>query len=324
MPQPVCKTSPNRFGAMFDKHGLAPLRRAPLRELQVNVGWLCNQACNHCHVDAGPKRTEIMSRDTIDHIIDWIRKHNIRSVDITGGAPEMNPDFRYFVESLIESGIAITSRCNLTVLEEAGQEDTAQWYAQQGVRLVCSLPCYTQHNVDTQRGKGVFEKSIRALLKLNKLGYGDSLQLDLMYNPGGAFLPPAQSKLEADYKKQLQDNFGIRFSNLLVLSNLPISRFSHYLERKGETESYYQLLEDNFNPDTVDSLMCRHLISVDWEGRIYDCDFNQVLRLPTSYGSQARLWDIDPEALNSQCISIDSHCLGCTAGAGSSCGGELS
>ena len=324
MPQSACKMLPNRFGAMFDKHGLAPLRRAPLRELQVNVGWLCNQACNHCHVDAGPKRTEIMSRHTIDQIIHWARQHNIKSVDITGGAPEMNPDFRYFVESLTATGIAITSRCNLTILEEAGQEDTAQWYAQQSVRLVCSLPCYTQDNVDTQRGKGVFEKSIRALQKLNKLGYGDSLQLDLMYNPGGAYLPPAQSKLEADYKKQLQDNFGIRFSNLLVLSNLPISRFSHFLERNGETEPYYQLLEDNFNPDTVDSLMCRHLISVDWEGRIFDCDFNQILRLPTSNGSEIRLWDIDPVTLNNQCISVDSHCLGCTAGAGSSCGGELS
>ncbi|MBE9515338.1 MAG: arsenosugar biosynthesis radical SAM protein ArsS [Proteobacteria bacterium] len=308
---------------MLDKHGLAPLRRAPLSELQINVGWLCNQACNHCHVDAGPKRTEIMSRKTMDHIIRWVRQHNIKSVDITGGAPEMNPDFRYLVESLIESGTAITSRCNLTVLEEPGQADTAQWYAQQGVKLVCSLPCYSKSNVDNQRGKGVFEKSIRGLLTLNALGYGDNLQLDLMYNPGGAFLPPAQCKLEADYKKQLCDNFGIRFSSLLVLSNLPISRFSHYLDHNGETESYFQLLENSFNPGTVDSLMCRHLISVDWLGNIYDCDFNQILRLPTSKGSNTKLWDTDPQTLDNQCISVGDHCLGCTAGAGSSCGGEL-
>jgi len=264
-----------------------------------------------------------MSAETVDRIIDWIGTHNMRSVDITGGAPELNPHFRRLVEACRKQDVAVTSRCNLTVLEEPGQEDTASWYATNNVRLVCSLPCYSEINVDSQRGKGVFEKSIRMLQTLNALGYGDTLQLDLMYNPGGAFLPPSQPSLEHDYRKRLLDDFGIRFSSLLVLSNLPISRFAHYLERTGQCESYMQLLKDNFNPDTLDGLMCRHLVSVDWQGRVYDCDFNQILGLGLGYRRNTRLWDIDPDMLYETIIATDSHCLGCTAGAGSSCGGSL-
>lgn len=323
MTQAIKSGITNRFTGVLERHGIKAIRRAPLRELQVNVGWLCNQACHHCHVDAGPRRTEIMTRETMDLIIQWVGRHKIKSVDITGGAPEMIPDFRYFVESLIKSGAEITSRCNLTVLEEPGQEETAQWYANNSIRLVCSLPCYTKDNVDAQRGKGVFAKSIRVLQRLNELGYGHTLPLDLMYNPGGAFLPPSQCRLEADYKKRLQDDYGIRFSRLLVLTNLPISRFSHYLDKNNKTDEYYQLLEDNFNPATVDGLMCRHLVSVDWQGSIFDCDFNQVLRLPTINGNNKKLWDITPDSLAGQHLITDDHCLGCTAGAGSSCGGVL-
>ena len=299
------------FDASLALHGLAPLARAPLTELQINVGRVCNQACQHCHVDAGPKRTESMRRETMVRILEWARSTGIKRVDITGGAPELNPHFRWLVDRLIDLGATATARCNLTVLLEPGQADLPEWYAEHRVRLVCSLPCYTRDNVDAQRGKGAFDKSVVALRRLNAAGYGidAALPLDLVYNPGGAFLPPAQAGLEADYKKRLHDDFGIRFSRLLTLTNLPINRFAHFLERTGQYERYQQLLIDHFNPDTVPGLMCRHLISVDWLGRVYDCDFNQVLDLPLAGSAHRYLWDIDATTLELAPIAVGTHCF---------------
>lgn len=290
------------------------------------MGKLCNQACEHCHVEAGPKRTEIMSREVQQRILSWVQKHAIARVDITGGAPELVPGFRSFVETLRERSVFVTARCNLTVLLEPGQEDLAEWYARHQIRLVCSLPCYSEGNVDQQRGKGVFAKSILALKRLNLVGYGlhDELPLDLVYNPVGASLPPEQSGLEASYKNQLWNDHGIVFNRLLTLTNLPINRFAHYLRRTNQLESYFNLLEDNFNPNTVPGLMCRHLVSVDWLGRTYDCDFNQMLELPLGDGSGLTyLWELDAAELEGAPIAVDRHCYGCTAGAGSSCGGAL-
>jgi radical SAM/Cys-rich protein len=313
------------FSETLRRHGLGPLKREALSELQVNVGKLCNQACNHCHVDAGPKRTEIMTRQTMDRVLQWLKSAGIEHVDITGGAPELNPDFRYFVDEILDAGTRVTARCNLTVLLEPGQDDLAGWYAERGVRLVCSLPCYSRENVDTQRGKGVFGKSIEALQQLNEAGYGvdPSLVLDLVYNPGGPTLPPAQETLEKDYKSRLWEDFGIRFNNLFTLANLPINRFAHYLESQGQTETYQDLLTENFNPATVKGLMCRFLVSVDWEGRVYDCDFNQMLDLPMGVNGARYLWDIEPTGVEGETIRVNRHCFGCTAGAGSSCGGAL-
>ncbi len=314
-----------RFACVLADHGLDPLTRAPLAELQVNVGRLCNQACSHCHVEAGPNRTEIMSWETMARIASWVDRYGIAGVDITGGAPELNPDFRRFVDALVAQGARITSRCNLTVLLEPGQDDLAQWYAQRHVRLVCSLPCYSRDNVEQQRGRGVFDKSIAALRRLNRCGYGvrPELTLDLVYNPNGAFLPPPQAELETQYRAQLGEHFGIRFSRLLALTNLPINRFAHFLERSGQAACYNALLRENFNSATVPGLMCRHLISVDWRGRVYDCDFNQMLDIPLAAGGERYLWEIDAQSLIGARVAVGSHCFGCTAGAGSSCGGAL-
>jgi radical SAM/Cys-rich protein len=328
MSQTSLKTKPAAapsFADSLSRHGLGTLRRDRLRELQVNVGRLCNQACNHCHVDAGPKRTEIMTWATMEKILGWARAAGITAVDITGGAPEVNPHFRRFVDGFLALGAQVTARCNLTVLLEPGQEDLASWYAQRGIRLVCSLPCYTRKNVDAQRGDGVFDKSIEALRRLNAAGYGRdaSLRLDLVYNPGGVSLPGAQEKLEADYRKRLHEDFDIAFSRLMTITNMPINRFAHYLERAGQYENYMQKLEESFNPATVPGLMCRHLISVDWRGRVYDCDFNQMLELPLADEPHRYLWDVVIADLAGKPIAVDSHCRGCTAGAGSSCGGAL-
>ncbi len=321
-PKPVIAPS---FADTLSAHGCGPLRRDRLRELQVNVGRLCNQACNHCHVDAGPKRTEIMDWATMERILDWAHAAGVTAADITGGAPEVNPHFRRFVDGFLALDMRVTTRCNLTVLLEPGQEDLASWYAQREIRLVGSLPCYTRINVDAQRGDGVFDKSIEALTRLNAAGYGRdaSLVLDLVYNPGGVSLPGAQEKLEADYRKRLDEDFGIVFSRLMTITNMPINRFAHYLERTGQYEKYLQTLEESFNPATVPGLMCRHLISVDWLGRVYDCDFNQMLDLPLADEPHRYLWDIEMTQLAGKPIAVDSHCLGCTAGAGSSCGGAL-
>ncbi len=313
------------FSRALRQHGLGPLRRDRLRELQINVGRRCNQACHHCHVDAGPKREEIMAWDTMEKILRWAGANGITAADITGGAPELNPNFRRFVKGFLAQGAEVTVRCNLTVLFEPGQEDLATWYAQHNIRLVCSLPCYTQKNVDAQRGDGVFDKSIEALKRLNAAGYGrdETLPLDLVYNPGGAFLPGAQEKLEADYKLRLKEDFGVVFSRLMTITNLPINRFAHFLDRTGQRDNYLQLLEQSFNPATVPGLMCRHLVSVDWRGRVYDCDFNQMLDLPLGDKPHRHLWDLIAKNLTGEKIAVDSHCLGCTAGSGSSCGGAL-
>ncbi len=329
MPQITCEREPASmqpsFRSALRRHGFSGLTRARLRELQINVGRVCNQACSHCHVDAGPKRTETMAWGTMEQILSWAGRAQISDIDITGGAPELNPDFRRFVDGFLSLRASVTSRCNLTVLLQPGQEDLAAWYAERHIRLVCSLPCYTKKNVDSQRGDGVFDKSIAALKRLNAVGYGRDgrLVLDLVYNPGGAFLPPAQCKLEADYRKHLLDDFGIRFTRLLTLTNLPINRFAHFLERTGQYRAYMELLGTSFNPATLQNLMCRHLISVDWQGRVFDCDFNQMLDLPLEGGPHRFLWDIDVETLTDRQIAVGSHCLGCTAGAGSSCGGVL-
>ena len=302
-----------------------PLLHEHPNELQINLGKLCNLACHHCHVDAGPKRTEIMTWDVMQKIITWARQAKIKRVDLTGGAPELNPDFRRFCLSLLELGIEITSRCNITVLFESGQEDLATWYAENKIRLVCSLPCYTEDNVDAQRGKGVFDKSIAGLQLLNTLGYGfdPELPIDLVYNPVGAFLPPSQADLEQDYREMLSANFDITFSSLLTITNIPINRFAHALSRDGELDDYQQLLVDNANPGTLDGLMCRHLLNLDWLGRVYDCDFNQMLEIPLAGQAETFLWDIPIAEVKGMPIATNRHCFGCTAGAGSSCSGSL-
>lgn len=307
------------------KHHELTLKHERPNELQINLGKLCNLACHHCHVDAGPKRTEIMTWQVMKKILTWAEAAKVKKVDLTGGAPELNPHFRQFCDALIKIGIEITSRCNITVLFEQGQEDLAQWYREREIRLVCSLPCYTEDNVDAQRGKGVFDKSIAGLQKLNALGYGvdPALSLDLVYNPGGAFLPPPQQSLENDYRKMLNDNFGIVFSKLLAITNIPINRFAHALKRDGEIEDYQQLLVNNFNANTVNNLMCKSLINLDWEGRVFDCDFNQMLDIPMSGGPERYLWDIAIDQVAGMPIATNRHCFGCTAGAGSSCGGVL-
>ena len=325
--KPNIPTTGPKFNDFLGQYRIDLMRERP-SELQINLGKLCNLACHHCHVDAGPKRTEIMTWEVMEKIITWAAKANIKKVDLTGGAPEMNPHFREFCEALMQLGIQITSRCNITVMYEPGQEDLADWYAKHKVRLVCSLPCYTEDNVDAQRGKGVFDKSISGLQLLNSYGYGSkdgdqSLSLDLVYNPLGAFLPPAQESLEQDYRTMLMSNFGIEFTRLLAITNIPINRFAHALNRDGQLEAYQHLLVSNFNDQTIDSLMCRHLINLDWLGQVYDCDFNQMLEIPLSGDKPQYLWELDYESLEGRRIATNRHCFGCTAGSGSSCGGSL-
>ena len=306
------------------------LRRDYPEILQVNVGKVCNLTCMHCHVNAGPKRKEIMTRDTIDRIIDWLAKTEIPIVDLTGGAPEMIPDFRYFIMQIgaLQLPRHVIDRCNLTILLEPGYEYLSEFLASNRVEIIASMPCYSAENVNAQRGERVFEGSIAALQLLNSLGYGiDShLSLHLVYNPVGAFLPPPQDELEADYKRELKEHFGIMFNKLYALSNLPIGRFAGYLGHNGKLEEYMELLIHAFNPATISGLMCRNTISVGWRGEVYDCDFNQQLRMQWSgnSGSKLFLWDIDPDSLESRDIMTGDHCFGCTAGAGSSCGGAIS
>ena len=312
------------FEAVLRRNGIAPLRRARPETIQVNVGKLCNQACHHCHVDAGPKRTEIMTRATAARVLEVIAASGgVRRVDLTGGAPELNPNFRYLVEGARALNREVIVRCNLTVMFEPGMEWLGEFYRRNRVALVCSLPCYGPENVDTQRGKGVFSKSIEALRALNRLGYGRELSLDLVYNPVGAFLPPAQGELEAQYRDELGRNFGIEFHRLLTITNMPINRFAHQLEQWGKLAEYMGLLVNHFNRDTVDGLMCRTLVSVGWDGRLYDCDFNQMLELPLG-GARRTIWELDDlSELSGASIATGSHCFGCTAGPGSGCTGAL-
>ena len=302
------------------------MRRAKPEILQVNVGKLCNLTCSHCHVNAGPKRKEIMTRETIDRIIDWFARTEIPTIDLTGGAPEMIPDFRYFIERVktLRPSRRVIDRCNLTILLEPGYEGLAQFLARHKVEIIASMPCYTAENVNAQRGQGVFDSSIKALRVLNSLGYGSDLPLHLVYNPVGAFLPGPQAELEADYKRELKKHFGIIFNNLYTITNLPIARFASYLRHNNKLEEYMQLLIDNFNPATVFGLMCRNTISVGWTGEVFDCDFNQMLNMNWRNGSgPLHLWDLDPAAVENREILTGNHCFGCTAGAGSSCAGAL-
>ena len=311
------------FAGVLRQHGMK-LRRRSGAVLQVNVGKLCNQTCTHCHVGAGPGRQEVMTAGVADRVIEWMRRHPPQTLDITGGAPELCPEFRRLAVAGREFGARVLVRCNLTVIFEPGQADLPEFYKENGLELVCSLPCYLEDNVDLQRGEGVFQKSIAALRRFNGLGYGieDDLRLTIVYNPVGAHLPPEQGPLEQAYKHELFQRYGISFHDLHCIANLPVTRFRLWLEHTGELEKYQQLLLENFNPATVSELMCRDTINVGWEGDLFDCDFNQMLELPMA-GRKRFLWDIDPEELAGETITTASHCFGCTAGHGSSCGGAI-
>jgi len=305
------------------------INRSRLETLQVNLGYLCNQTCKHCHVNAGPNRTELMTRETIDQVLELLAVHKVSALDLTGGAPELNPHFAYLVEQARKLDVRVIDRCNLTILEELGQEQLAGFLAGQGVEVVASLPCYLKENVDNQRGKGVYDASIAGLKRLNRLGYGrtgSGLILSLVFNPQGADLPPAQEALEIDYKRRLSGDHGIVFNNLLTITNMPIARFGSTLLSKGQFESYMQLLKDSYRPDNLGTVMCRTLVSVDWQGFVYDCDFNQMLDLPIDNGNdhRTRISDLLDADLRGRSIKIGEHCYGCTAGRGSSCGGALS
>jgi radical SAM/Cys-rich protein len=316
----------NRFAQKLGEHSISLRRRRP-EILQVNVGKVCNLTCVHCHVNAGPRRKEIMTRETIDRVIDWFAKTEFRIVDFTGGAPEMIPDFRYFVERVTALPVSrhMIDRCNLTILLEPGYEDLPEFLATHKVEIIASMPCYSSENVNAQRGEGVFEGSIKALQLLNSLGYGidPELPLQLVHNPVGPFLPAAQAELEADYKLELFSQFGIVFNNLYTITNLPIGRFASYLRRNNKLAEYMELLIQAFNPATIDGLMCRNTISVGWRGEVYDCDFNQQLGLQWKNGMPIFLWDVDPDTIDNCEIMTGNHCFGCTAGAGSSCGGAI-
>ena len=312
----------NRFEQRLRADGLA-LRRARLQTLQINVGRKCNQACRHCHVDAGPWRTEMVDRTVAERIGDWIAKYRPPLVDITGGAPELSELFRYFVERARAVGSGVMDRCNLTIIEEPGFEDLPDYLAAHSVEVIASLPCYTAKNVARQRGAGVFEKSLTALRKLNAVGYGTRLPLHLVYNPVGPKLPGPQAELEADYKTELRQNFDIVFNRLYTITNQPIARFAEDLRRLGKWDEYMALLVNSFNPTTVEGLMCRTTLSVGWLGEVYDCDFNQMLQMQCRNGKPLYLWDVTPEFLESQEILTGDHCFACTAGCGSSCTGAL-
>ena len=304
------------------------IRRKRLDTLQVNLGYKCNQSCVHCHVNAGPTRTEAMSRETIFEVIAFLKAAGIKTLDLTGGAPELNPHFRLLVKAARDIGVQVMDRCNLTILHEPGQEGLADFLHHNDVEIVASLPCYLEENVDRQRGKGVFDASIRALQLLNEKGYGrpgSPLKLSLVYNPQGAVLPPPQGPLEIDYRKHLGRHFGIEFSELYVLTNMPIQRFGSMLISKGNFEHYMDVLKNAYQPGNLDSVMCRSLLSVDWRGYVYDCDFNQMLGLPLAWKNKPRthLRELMSAELMHNPIVVKDHCYGCTAGQGSSCGGAL-
>jgi radical SAM/Cys-rich protein len=314
------------FARILPDHSLR-LRRRRTEILQLNLGKLCNLTCVHCHVNAGPRRREIINRGTIDRILEWLAGTDINTVDLTGGAPEMVPDFRYLIERLrtIPQIKTIIDRCNLTILLEPGYEWLAEFLVAYRLKIVASMPCYEPDNVNAQRGDGVFDASIRALQLLNKLGCGrqDDLILDLVYNPNGAFLPPDQAELESDYKRELKNQFGIDFHHLCTITNMPIGRFASWLRHNGKFEAYMQLLVDAFNPASVEGLMCRNTLSVGWRGEVYDCDFNQQLGMQWIDGSPLFLWNIDPKGLEDRAIALGADCFGCTAGCGSSGSGAL-
>lgn len=318
----------NRFNQKLQEFDV-PLTRSTPSILQLNVGKLCNLTCIHCHVNAGPSRKEIITKETIDQILHWLAENpSLRTVDLTGGTPEMIPDFQYLVKRLKEMNIHVMDRLNATIIEEAEYGWIPEFHAQHGIEIIASMPCYSPENVDEQRGDGVFEKSISAFQKLNEIGYGkegSGLILNFVYNPNGAFLPGDQAELEADYKREMKKHFNIEFNQLFALANLPVSRFASYLKKNKKLDEYYDLLLQNFNPNTVEGLMCRDTINVSWKGEVFDCDFNQMKKMNhhTETGDDLFVWDIDLKEFANRPIKTDDHCLGCTAGAGSSCGGSL-
>lgn len=302
------------------------IERQSLITLQVNLGYRCNQTCKHCHVDAGPKRPEVMTGDTLDAVLAFLRRGRVSTLDLTGGAPELNPGFRRLVREARGMGMHVMDRCNLTILEEPGQEDLARFLAEHRVEVVASLPCYLEENVDGQRGIGVFETSIRALRRLIGLGYGDDgsgLALNLVYNPRGPSLPPPQESLETDYKRVLLERHGVRFNRLLTLTNMPIRRFGSMLQSQGRFGEYLGLLKSAHREPNLEGVMCRSLVSVDWQGYLYDCDFNQMLDMPLDGGRRLHIAELSATELEGRPIRVGEHCYGCTAGQGSSCGGAL-
>ncbi len=312
----------NRFQEQLHTHNVS-LTRGAFQTLQINVGRKCNQTCTHCHVDAGPHRTEMMDEATAHRVGAWIEEHKPANVDITGGAPELSEYFNYFVETARGVGAHVIDRNNLTIIETKSHAYLPEYLARHEVEVVASLPCYLEENVDEQRGDGVFVKSIRALRKLNAVGYGTKLPLTLVYNPIGPKLPPNQEELEADYKEELRRRYDIEFTRLFAITNLPIARFATDLREHGHWDAYMDLLANSFNPATVDGLMCRSTINIGMAGEVFDCDFNQMLKMQQRNGKDLFLWDVTPESIAQYPIRTANHCLGCTAGAGSSCGGAL-
>ncbi|HMO15889.1 MAG TPA: arsenosugar biosynthesis radical SAM protein ArsS [Pirellulaceae bacterium] len=321
----VLNVSP--FSKKLEEQGASPLLRQQLTTLQINVGKVCNQTCTHCHVDAGPDRRESMNHETAKQVVDFLARSGVVTLDITGGAPEMNPNFRLLVQEARSLDKQVIDRCNLTILLARGFTDLPAFLAEHQVHIIASLPCYLEENCDSQRGSGVFVKSIEAIRKLNKLGYGQpgsNLRLDLVYNPTGLGLPPEQTQLEAAFKGELDTRFRIQFNRLLTITNMPISRFLDDLLRRGKYEAYLTKLANSFNSETIDQLMCRSMLSVDWNGFIYDCDFNQMLDLAVNDGDgRLHISNLTDELLADRAIRTANHCYGCTAGCGSSCGGSL-
>jgi radical SAM/Cys-rich protein len=325
----------NDFTAALSRHGTTLTRLRP-EILQLNVGKLCNLTCAHCHVNAGPKRKEIITSETIDRVLEWFERSDLPTLDLTGGSPEMVPDFRRLVETVrkFSQPRKIIDRLNATILSEPGYEWVAEFLAENEIEIIASMPCYEPANVNAQRGDGVFDRSIAAFQKLNALGYGRRAELPLhfVYNPNGAFLPGAQAELEEDYKEAMRESFGIEFNQLFTITNMPIARFASYLKRQNQLADYQILLQNSFNPSTVAGLMCRNTINVSWQGEVYDCDFNQMLEMPLrqpdalngrEQGAALKLWEIDVATFTELPIRTANHCFGCTAGSGSSCGGAL-
>lgn len=314
------------FEQCLVEHGCKPLRASQLQILQLNLGKLCNMTCRHCHVDAGPDRREVMTRETLDACLKLLESTGVETLDLTGGAPEMNPNFRHAVETASRSGRHVIDRCNLTILTLPRYADLPEFLARHRVEIVASLPCYLEENVDRQRGDSAFTRSIEALKTLNELGYGmpdSGLTLTLVFNPVGPSLPPDQSTLEAAYRLELRNRFAIEFSRLFTITNMPISRFLEDLLANGRYEAYLEALVGAFNPAAVEGLMCRNTLSVSWDGQLYDCDFNQMLDLPLATGLSRTIFDLDVATLEGRRIATGNHCFGCTAGAGSGCRGAL-
>jgi radical SAM/Cys-rich protein len=314
------------FDHALQESQLFPLTATGIEILQINFGMLCNQTCKHCHVEAGPTRNEIASKETLEFCLDILKNTDISTIDITGGAPEMNPHFKWFVKEIRKLDRHIMVRCNLTIIFEDGYNYLPQFYAANKIEIIASLPYYTERNVDVQRGKGTFKKSIKALKLLNKVGYGEKksdIILNLVYNPGGAFLPPSQAAIENDFKRELKKRYDIIFNNLFTIANMPIGRFQDFLERTGNYESYMQRLISAYNPVAATGVMCRYTLSASWDGSLYDCDFNQMLGINCDHGAPDHLKIFDFDKLKTRKIVTGLHCYGCTAGAGSSCGGAV-